>query len=133
MEDPIKLTSKQERFIEEYLIDFNGKQAAIRAGYSEQTASNIASENLTKPYLIDEINKRKALLAQKCEITKDEILADLKMIKDAQKKSKNPQHAMKSIEILNKMLGYYEAERIKHEGGITINYIKPTRNEEDTE
>lgn len=43
------LTNKQKRFCEEYVIDLNGTQAAIRAGYSEVAAHAIASENLTKP------------------------------------------------------------------------------------
>ena len=44
-----KLTAKQERFCEEYLIDLNATQAAIRAGYSVESAGSIGSENLTKP------------------------------------------------------------------------------------
>lgn len=44
-----ELTGKQKRFCEEYIFDFNGTRAAIAAGYSEDTARSIASENLTKP------------------------------------------------------------------------------------
>ena len=44
-----KLTAKQRRFVEEYLIDLNATQAAIRAGYSPATAGAIGSENLKKP------------------------------------------------------------------------------------
>lgn len=43
------LTEKQKRFVQEYLVDLNGTQAAIRAGYSAKTANEIAAENLTKP------------------------------------------------------------------------------------
>jgi phage terminase small subunit len=43
------LTAKQEMFVQEYIVDFNGAQAAIRAGYSTASAKEIASENLTKP------------------------------------------------------------------------------------
>ena len=43
-----KLTAKQEIFCKEYLIDLNGTQAAIRAGYSEKTARQIAEQNLSK-------------------------------------------------------------------------------------
>ena len=56
------LTPKQQRFVEEYLIDLNATQAAIRAGYSEKTAKEIGSENLTKPNIAKAIpeaqNKR---------------------------------------------------------------------------
>ena len=44
-----ELTGKQKRFCEEYIFDYNGTRAAIVAGYSENTAAEIASENLTKP------------------------------------------------------------------------------------
>ena len=43
------LTDKQQRFCEEYMVDLNVTQAAIRAGYSEQTAATIGCENLIKP------------------------------------------------------------------------------------
>ncbi|GGH24718.1 terminase small subunit [Sphingobacterium alkalisoli] len=52
------LTAKQRRFVEEYCIDFNATQAAIRAGYSEKTARSIGCENLTKPDIIEAINQR---------------------------------------------------------------------------
>lgn len=42
------LTPKQQRFVEEYLIDLNATQAAIRAGYSEKTARQIGEQNLSK-------------------------------------------------------------------------------------
>ncbi|MDX1390551.1 MAG: terminase small subunit [Acidobacteriota bacterium] len=45
------LTEKQRRFVEEYLVDLNATQAAIRAGYSEKTATVIGHENLTKPHI----------------------------------------------------------------------------------
>ena len=43
-----KLTAKQQRFCDEYLIDLNATQAAIRAGYSKKTAKQIGQQNLTK-------------------------------------------------------------------------------------
>lgn len=46
-----KLTTKQRMFVNEYLLDCNATQAAIRAGYSEKTANRIASENLSKPVI----------------------------------------------------------------------------------
>jgi phage terminase small subunit len=52
------LTHKQIRFCEEYLVDFNRTQAAIRAGYSRKTAKVIGSENLTKPDIKAEIEKK---------------------------------------------------------------------------
>lgn len=51
-----ELTAKQRRFVDEYLIDLNATQAAIRAGYSEKTAQAIAAENLSKPLIKAEID-----------------------------------------------------------------------------
>ena len=53
-----KLTPKQQRFCDEYLIDMNATQAAIRAGYSEKTARQIATENLSKPSIREYIDER---------------------------------------------------------------------------
>lgn len=47
--DKAGLTAKQRKFVSEYLVDLNGTQAAIRAGYSKGSAHAIASENLRKP------------------------------------------------------------------------------------
>ena len=46
-----ELTGKQKKFCEEYIYDFNGTRAAIAAGYSENTASEMAYENLNKPQI----------------------------------------------------------------------------------
>ena len=54
------MTERQKRFCEEYLIDCNGTQAAIRAGYSEKTATKIAAENLTKPDIREYIDEKLA-------------------------------------------------------------------------
>lgn len=67
------LTAKQQRFCDEYLIDLNATQAAIRAGYSEKTAAVIATENLRKPNISEYIEKRmaekeKALIADQDEV-----------------------------------------------------------------
>ena len=54
------MTAKQQRFCDEYLIDLNATQAAIRAGYSEKTAYSIGVENLKKPELKNYIAERMA-------------------------------------------------------------------------
>lgn len=70
-----KMTAKQQRFCDEYLIDLNATQAAIRAGYSEKTARVIGQENLTKPAIKEYIEKRMAekeaeLIADQNEVMK---------------------------------------------------------------
>jgi phage terminase small subunit len=71
----MKLTAKQQQFIHEYLIDLNGKQAAIRAGYSPKTADVIACQNLIK--LRTEIEQAKAERVARAKVNADEILVFL--------------------------------------------------------
>ncbi len=71
----VALTAKQQRFCDEYLIDLNATQAAIRAGYSEKTAYSIGNENLNKPelkkYIEDRMaEKESALIADQNEVLK---------------------------------------------------------------
>ena len=72
-----KLTKKQQRFIEEYLIDLNATQAAIRAGYSVASAKEIASENLTKPNIQKEIAKAMAERSKRTGISQDRVVQEL--------------------------------------------------------
>lgn len=72
------LTDKQERFCQEYVIDLNGTQAAIRAGYSKKTANVIAAENLAKPSISARVAEIKAEVAERLEITQDYILGSIK-------------------------------------------------------
>ena len=71
-----RLTIKQARFVQEYLIDGNGLQAAIRAGYSKESAGVIANENLNKPYLQQAIAEAEAHHLAAAKITKQRILAE---------------------------------------------------------
>lgn len=69
-----KLTAKQQRFCDEYLIDLNATQAAIRAGYSEKTAYSIGNENLKKPEISEYIEKRMAEKEKELIADQDEVM-----------------------------------------------------------
>lgn len=71
------LTDKQERFIEEYLVDFNALQAAIRAGYSKDSAGAIGHENLNKPEISARIREAIEKRSKRTEITADNVLREL--------------------------------------------------------
>lgn len=75
-----KLTAKQKKFVEEYLIDLNATQAAIRAGYSPNTAQEIGSENLSKPIIKAEIDKAIAERSRRTGINQDRVLRELAKI-----------------------------------------------------
>lgn len=74
------MTKKQKRFVEEYLIDLNATQAAIRAGYSPDTAKSIGSENLTKPDIQARIAKAMAERSKRTGVNADRVVAELAKI-----------------------------------------------------
>lgn len=69
-----KMTEKQKRFCDEYLIDLNATQAAIRAGYSEKTAQQMGAENLSKPVIKKYIEERMAEKESELIADQDEVL-----------------------------------------------------------
>ena len=71
-----KLTAKQERFVQEYVIDFNATQAAIRAGYAKNRADQTGYENLKKPEIQKRIQALKEKTANKLEITAERVLLE---------------------------------------------------------
>jgi len=77
-----KLTAKQERFVNEYLIDLNATQAAIRAGYSERTAKSQASRLLTNVDILARVKELKEKRAEKLELDAYWVLKRLKDISD---------------------------------------------------
>lgn len=74
------LTPKQQRFCDEYLIDLNATQAAIRAGYSKKTAAVIATENLRKPNISEYIEKRMAEKEKELIADQDEVMRYLSAV-----------------------------------------------------
>lgn len=73
----MKLTPKQIRFVDEWLIDFNGKQAAIRAGYSAKTAEAAAARLLRNVKVQAEISRRQRDLQKRTEVTQDRVVKEL--------------------------------------------------------
>lgn len=76
----MKLTAKQVRFVDEYLVDFNATQAAIKAGYKAKTAHVIGAENLRKPKIAEEIARRQKDLQKRTEISQDRVVKELARI-----------------------------------------------------
>ncbi len=102
-----KLTDKQELFAREYLKDLNATQAAIRAGYSENTARKIGSENLTKPDIQDfiaELNKERL---ERVQIDADYVLRQAVKLHE---------RCMQEVEPITDRRG----EEVKDEQGRTI-------------
>lgn len=74
------MTKKQKRFCEEYLIDLNATQAAIRAGYSPDTAKAIGCENLTKPDIRAHIDRAMAERSKRTGVNADRVIQELAKI-----------------------------------------------------
>ena len=74
------LTAKQKKFIEEYLIDLNATQAAIRAGYSPNTAQEQSSRLLSNVMVKNEIDKAMAQRSRRTGISQDRVLRELAKI-----------------------------------------------------
>lgn len=111
----MSLTAKQERFVAEYLIDLNATQAAIRAGYSEKTARQVASENLSKPDIAEAIATAQARVAEKAEWTATERLRMLADIAERTHKE-DPRVAVSAIAEANKMQGSHAPTKNEHSG-----------------
>lgn len=124
------LTNKQRKFIDEYFSDMNAKQAAIRAGYSEKSAEFQGSKLLAIPEISEEITRIRKEMSEKSKLTREELLNDLKEIKDLNKKA-FPPAALKAIEIIAKMQGWNEPEKIEHSGNINLNIPGLNENQED--
>ena len=74
------MTNKQKRFVEEYLIDLNATQAAIRAGYSPDTAGSIGNENLKKPEICACVEKAMAERSKRTGVCADRVVQELAKI-----------------------------------------------------
>lgn len=143
-----ELTDKQRRFCEEYLIDLNGKQAAIRCGYSKATAEVQASRLLSYAKVKAYIKERQAELSKKTQISSEWVLNRLKEISDrcmtavpvmvregkeiVQKVDEDGNGvwefdsagANRSTELLGKHLGFFAEDNGQKKDVININIVK---------
>ena len=104
------LTTKQLRWIDEYLIDLNGAAAAVRAGYSPKSARSIAHENLTKPDIQAELQARGAALARELEITRSDVVRGFLDAFEMARTDRQPGVMVSSMAAIAKLLGMYALE-----------------------
>lgn len=125
-----KLTDKQELFCQEYLVDLNATQAAIRAGYSEKTANEQGSQNLAKLSISTRIAELQKGRADRLEVSQNDIIKTLLLVQDrclqqeavmvydpTEKKMVesgewkfDSSGALKATEMLAKHIGFYEKD-----------------------
>ncbi len=82
------VTERQKRFCDEYLIDLNATQAAVRAGYSEKTAGQIGEQNLKKLEISEYIKRQLEAMHKDSIATADEVLGYLTSVLRAESKSR---------------------------------------------
>lgn len=130
-----RLTPKQAAFVKEYLIDLNGAQAAIRAGFSERTARTKASQLLDLPHVKEAIEAEMAKRAERTEITQDYVITNLALVverclqrapvvtmsgnqvQDEEGRDVwqfNAPGANKALELLGKHLGMFNKVEVEH-------------------
>ena len=129
-----KLAPKQEAFIREYLVDLNGTQAAIRAGYSEKTATEQASRLLTNVKVAESIQKNMDARAKKVELSAETVLKGIMRVIDRCEQAEpvldreglptgeyrfEANAALKGYELLGRHLKLF-TDRVEHSGTMTL-------------
>lgn len=129
-----KLTDKQTAFVREYLVDLNTTRAAIRAGYSERTASRIGPQLLGKTCVREAIEKAQAKRARRVEVKAEDVLRGVIEVTTQARDSGDLKTALKGYELQGKHLGMW-TEKVKQEvsgpdGGpvaseIVVRFVEP--------
>ncbi|MBU0593859.1 MAG: terminase small subunit [Gammaproteobacteria bacterium] len=127
----MNLTPRQQLFVSEYLIDGNGARAARSAGYSEKTARQIATENLSKPYIQAAITAKQQETAVKLELRKEHVLlAHMEAINLARAQGQ-PMAMISGAREIGKLMGFYSVEAVefvlgKNEASLRARYESMT-------
>jgi len=104
---------REQKFIEHYVAHNNATEAAIYAGYSKNGAEGAGYRLKNKPSIKKAIDKIKAELAEKSKWTRERAIEELEKIKSDALASERPNHsaAVKSIELIGKLLGLFPSEK----------------------
>lgn len=110
------MTDKQQRFVDEYMVDLNATQAAIRAGYSAKSAEKIGHQLLEKTRVSNEILKRKAKLSSVANWTAADVLKRLARLADEGYKDSDK---IKALELIGRHIGMFQ-DKVELSGGVRI-------------
>jgi phage terminase small subunit len=121
------LTAKQQAFVQEYLIDLNATQAAIRAGYSVRSAMEQGYQLLRKTSVSDAIEAARGERMERLEWSAAEILRDIREIAQ-NRRGVEPRDRLKAYELAGRHLGMFK-DKIEHSGsmGVTISNDIPRK------
>ena len=116
-----KLNPKQAAFVREYLVDRNGTQAAIRAGYSKKTANITASKLLTKANIKDAVDKGEEKHAERCAVTIETIKRMMDEDRDLARQLEQPGPAVTTTMNMAKLFGLItDKSHTEHTGDMTV-------------
>jgi len=118
-----KLTAKQAAFVNEYLIDLNATQAAIRAGYSTKTAGKIGFENLQKPEIAAAVAEAQAERADTTHLSAEWVLERLKREAEGEGPDTNSAARTKALDLLGRHLALF-IDRVEQSGEMTVRVIR---------
>jgi phage terminase small subunit len=99
------------RFVQEYLVDRNGAAAAVRAGYSQHTARQIAYELLTRPDVSEAVREGEAQIAAHAQVTRAAVLHGFQEAIELGRSRADPAAMIAGWREIAKMCGYYAPER----------------------
>lgn len=116
------MTPKQQRFVEEYLVDLNATEAAKRTGYSEKTAYAQGQRLLKKAEISAAVEEGRQAMAERAHISQDWVLDQLKQVYDRSMDPDafSPSAANKSLELLGKHLGTFTDKVENHHTGEVV-------------
>lgn len=107
------LTTKQTRFIDEYLVDANGTQAAIRAGYGAAGARVAAYRLLTNVAISSAIEARQRVDATRLSVDRNRVLTGLLEAVEMAREQRNPAGMIAGLREIGKLMGLHAPERVK--------------------
>jgi phage terminase small subunit len=119
------LTAKQARFVDEYLVDFNGAQAAIRAGYSRKAAKEVASRLLTYAHVSKAVERHAQEASERLKITREAVLQGLLGAAAMAKEEGSTVGMVTAWREVAKLLGMYPSNRLQIEAKVTT-HQEPT-------
>lgn len=112
------MTAKQARFVDEYLVDANGTQAAIRAGYGAAGARVAAHRLLTNVAISSAIEARQRVDATRLSVDRNSVLTGLLEAVEMAREQRNPAGMVAGLREIGKLMGFY-TDRVKVDVGVT--------------
>lgn len=112
------LTPRQTKFVDEYLVDANGTQAAIRAGYSASGARVAAHRLLTNVAISSRVEARQRADAARLSVTRESVLARLLEAFELAREEREPAAMISAARELGKLLGFYALMRVEATVGV---------------